>query len=154
MKTNTSILLFAALLGGLSISPAKAATPEQEKAFVASYKKALEAGDAKTLASFLSTEGADADVVEMFKMMQTIETGAKITSIELVTLEKADKEKMGKALAMPNGKSYKLPVAPYKKLVIKTETKTDSSNSTGSSESPVAEIKGKLVIPVPVVVKK
>ena len=45
------------------------ATPEQEKAFVESYQKAFETKDEKTLKSFLSTEGAPADIVEMFTMM-------------------------------------------------------------------------------------
>ena len=48
---------------------ASGATPEQEKAFVESCQKAFETKDEKTLKSFLSTEGAPADIVEMFTMM-------------------------------------------------------------------------------------
>ena len=60
-----SSLALAFLLAAHAI----AATPEQEKTFVESYKKALEANDAKALAAFLYTEGAKPEQIEFFKMM-------------------------------------------------------------------------------------
>lgn len=78
------IITLVTLISAFAAIPANAATPEQEKAFVESYKKALEAGDAKALNAFLSTDGAEADTVEFFKMMQTPEPGAKVVSVELV----------------------------------------------------------------------
>ena len=43
---------------------AQAATPQQEKAFVDSYKKAFESNDTKALAAFLYTEGAAKETIE------------------------------------------------------------------------------------------
>ena len=148
---KTSILLIAALAG--TAFSLHAATPEQEKAFTASYRKALEANDAKTLASFLLTDGATPDTVEFFKMMQAVEPGAKITSLELVKLEAADTQKFDEEMTMPDGKKYKLPVKPFKILVIKTQTKSADGSSTDESKVPVAEKGGKIVIPIPVPVK-
>jgi hypothetical protein len=156
MKTSHKLnylLLLATIISGMDRPSVHAATPEQEKAFVESYKKALEAGDTKALAAFLSTEGADAEIVGMFKMTQALEEGSKIDSITLVGLEKEEIEKMTKAMPGPDGKLLKLSVKPYKKLVIKTSTKSPDLTTSGSSESPVAEIKGKLLIPVPVATK-
>ncbi len=149
-------LLLPALLAIATVITASvgAATPEQEKAFVAAYKKALEAGDANALAAFLYTDGADKETIEFFKMMQQGDPGAKITSIELVTPTAEEMTKLNKPMTMPDGKSYVMPVKPYKQLVIKTESKNASGSGTSSSKSPVAEVKGKLVIPVPVPQKK
>ena len=68
MKTTIKHTL--TLLAALALS-AHAATPEQEKAFVESYKKALESNDTRALAAFLYTEGAKKETVEFFTMMQT-----------------------------------------------------------------------------------
>ena len=151
MKSFLALILSAATVFTCSL---RAATPEQEKEFVAAYRKALEAGDEKALASFLYTEGADAETVGFIKMMQQPEPGAKIKSVELVVPTAEEMAKFNKPMTMPDGKSYVMPVKPIKQLVIKTETKSDSGSSTGSSKSPVAEVKGKLVIPVPVPQKK
>lgn len=132
----------------------RAATPAQEKAFVDSYRKALEAGDAQALAAFLYTEGAQPEQIEFFKMMQTINPGAKVASIELVTPSAADAEKFNKPMTMPDGKAYVLGLKPTKQLVIVSETKDANGSSKSTSKSPVAEKNGKLVIPVPVPAKK
>lgn len=55
---------------------------------------------------------------------------------------------------MPDGKTYKMPIKPIKQLVVKMETKSESGSSSSTSKSPVAEKGGKLVIPVPVPLKK
>lgn len=138
----------------LPFSFARAATPAQEKAFVDSYKKALEAGDAQALAAFLYTEGAQPEQIEFFKMMQTINPGAKVASIELVTPSAADAEKYNKPMTMPDGKAYVMGLKPTKQLVIVSETKDANGSSKSTSKSPVAEKNGKLVIPVPVPAKK
>ena len=138
----------------LTTAVACAATPEQEKAFVDAYKKALEAGDKEALAGFLYTEGAQPEQIEFFKMMQSLEPGAKISSIELTTPSAADMAKLNKPMMMPDGKSYVMPVKPIKQLVIVSETKSESGSGKSTSRAPVAEVKGKLVIPVPVPAKK
>jgi hypothetical protein len=150
MKQITTLI---AILGVFAAISTKAATPEQEKAFVDSYRKALEAGDAKALNAFLSTDGAEADTIDFFKMMQTPEPGAKVVSIELVKPTAEEEAKLNQPMMMPDGKSYKMPVKPYKQLVVKLETKNESGSSSSTSKSPVAEKNGKLVIPVPVPVK-
>ena len=144
-----SIVALAFLLA----THAGAATPEQEKAFVDSYKKALEANDTKALTAFLYTEGAKPEQIEFFKMMQSIDQGAKVVSVELVAPTAEEAAKFSKTMPMPDGKMYKMPVKVYKQLVIKTETKDANGSSSGSSSSPVAEVKGKLLIPVPVPAK-
>ena len=151
MKIKTSILVLAGL--ALISLPVRAATPEQEKTFVESYKKALEANDAKALAGFLYTEGAQPEQVEFFKMMMSMNAGAKISSIELVKPSAEEAAKFNRPMTMPDGKSYKLSLTPVKQLVIKTESKDANGSSSSSSSVPVAESKGKLVIPVPVPAK-
>ncbi len=130
-----------------------AATPAQEKAFIDSYRKALEAGDAKALEGFLYTTGATEETIGFFKMMQMLEQGAKIVSIELVKPDAAEEAKLNAPMPMPDGKNYKMPLKVSKQLVIKSETKSADGSSTGTSKSPVAEKDGKLVIPVPVPAK-
>jgi hypothetical protein len=146
------LILPATFTGVLSLS-AIAATPEQESAFVASYKKALTAGDSKTLAALLDSKGVEPELLEMFKMMQTIDKGSTIESIELLPLDQEDIVKMAEVITMPNGKPYKLGLKPYKKLVIKTASKEKDITTSGSSTTPIAEKDGKLVIPMPVAVK-
>jgi len=124
------------------------ATPAQEKAFVDAYKKAIEAKDEKALTGFLYTNGADPQALEFYKMMVTSEMGAKITSIQLVDLDAKDKER-AKGGPGPDGKPMKYTLPPFKKLVIKSETKDANGSSTSSSEVLVAESDGKIVIPVP-----
>jgi hypothetical protein len=144
--------LTAALLTALSLA-AHAATPEQEKAFVESYKKALESNDTKALAAFLHTEGATPDTIEMFTMMQSMNAGNKVASIELVTPSAADAAKFNKPMEMPDGRKYKMPFPPTKQLVVVVEQKDASGTGKSTSKSPVGEKNGKLVIPVPVPAK-
>ena len=129
---------------------ANAATPEQEKAFVASYRKAFEAGDKAALEKFLYTKGAEPDQIEFFKMMMMPEKGTKITKIELVKPTAEEMAKFNEPMEMPDGKKYKMPFNPTYALVIETETKTGDSSSTSKARQPVGEKDGKLVIPVPV----
>lgn len=145
-------LLFFIAFATLSLT-GRAATPEQEKAFVDSYRKALEANDAKALAGFLYTKGATEETVGFFKMMQAIDTGAKVVSVELVKPTPEEEAKFNEPMTMPDGKKYTMPIKPIKRLVIKTETKDANGSSSGTSSSPVAEKDGKLVIPVPVPAK-
>jgi hypothetical protein len=121
---------------------------------VDAYRKALEAGDKKALEGFLYTQGAQAEQIEFFKMMQEPEPGAKVVSVELVTPSAADMEKMSKPMEMPDGKSYVMSLKPYKQLVVVSESKSGDGSSKSTRKSPVAEKDGKLVIPLPVPAKK
>lgn len=149
---NTALLLLATLC--LSI-PLQAATPAQEKEFVDSYKTAMEAADKKTLTSFLYTVGAPPEIVEFFKMMVTmpLPPGSKITSVELVTPTPEEAAKLKEPKTMPDGKKFKLPLEPYKQLVITVESTGANGSGKGTSKMPVAEKDGKIVIPVPVAEK-
>jgi len=138
-----------AILIGLVSTAAFAATPEQEKQFVDTYKKAAEAKDSKTLATLLYTKGADPQALEFYKMMMMGDPNAKISSITLVPLTADDKAKAGKAMPGPGGKNFVLTLAPVKKLVIKSETKSKDGSSSSTSEVFVGEADGKLLIPVP-----
>ena len=132
---------------------ATAITPEAEKTFVDSYKKAFEANDTKTLASFLRTQGASADTVEFITMMQTAEAGNKISSITLEPVSAEEAKKKSEPMEMPDGKKYVMPMTPTHQLVLKIETKEASGSSTSTSKMPVAEKDGKIVILVPVPAK-
>jgi len=141
-----SSLLFAFLV---SISlPLAAGTPEQEKAFVAKYKTAMEGKDTATLQSFLYTQGSDPAAVEFYKMMQSGEAGEKISTIKLVALTPEDLKKATTPMDGPTGKVC-LTLKPTKKLVIKIEKKDANGSSTSSTENLIAEKDGKFVIPVP-----
>ena len=146
-------LALVAVLTALTTLGTRAATPEQEKTFVESYRKALEANDTKTLNAFLLTDGAPADAVEFYKMMQALDPGSKLTSLTLEKLEAAEAAKFAEPQTMPDGKKYQMPVKVTHALVIKTETKDANGSSSGTSKAPVGEKNGKLVIPVPVPVK-
>jgi uncharacterized protein YcnI len=70
----------------------------------------------------------------------------KIESVELLTPDAEASAEYQKTLPMPDGKNYKLPVTPTKRLVIKMKEGTGSSKST----LPVVEQAGKFLIPLPV----
>jgi len=142
-------LTFTRLIGTASL----ASTPEQEKAFVDAYKKAYDAKDGKTLQSFLYTKDADPQVLQFYIMMMTNDLGEKNATIELVNLTPEDVKKAAATQPLPSGQDGKLPLKPFKKLVIKVETSDANGSSTSSSQSFVAEKDGKLVIPVPAPVK-
>jgi hypothetical protein len=152
MKKLHSVIALCAALLSTSITM-NASTPEQEKAFVESYKKAFESKDEATLKSFLYTKGADPMALEFYTMMTTAEMGAKITSITLRDLTADEVKKAGEAMEGPGDVKMKLPLKPVKKLVIKIEQKDADGSSTSTSESFVAESGGKLLIPVPVAAK-
>jgi hypothetical protein len=86
-------------------------------------------------------------------MMLAVDPGAKVTKIELVKPTDEEAARFNKPMPMPDGKLYKMPVKPTWQLVVSAETKNDSGSSSSTSKSPVAEVDGKLVIPVPVPAK-
>jgi len=154
MKTSMKYTNVLAAIAFAIVTPlVSGATPEQEKAFTDGYRKALEAGDTKTLNSYLLTKGAAPEAVEMYKMMQGIEPGSKVVTVELAKFDAEEEARNSQPMPGPGGQSFKMPLKLYKKLVIKTETKDANGSSTSSSSVPVAEKDGKLVIPVPVLAK-
>ena len=144
---NIRLLILAVVL---TCSRLFAGTPEQEKAFVDSYKAAFEAGDKAKLESFLYTKGANPMALEFYKAMQFDGVGGKIAKIELVTLTPEDAKKAEETQDGPSGQKFRLPLKPTKKLMITIEHKDANGSSSSSSGSFIAEKDGKFVIPVPV----
>jgi hypothetical protein len=143
------------MLAGASIAVSAsvlAATPEQEKQFVDTYRKAYDAKDAKTLNAMLYTKGADSQAVAFYKMMITSELGGRITSIQLLDLTADDKARAAKAQS-PDGRPVKLVLPATKKLVTKSETKDKNGSSSSSSEVFVGESEGRLYILLPAAAK-
>jgi hypothetical protein len=127
---------------------AGAATAEQEAAFIDAYKAAFEAKDAAALQALLYS-GGDAMAMEFYGQMMTAEMAdGKLTSIELKDLSPEDEAAAATIQEMPSGKMQLSP-KPYKKLVLKIDTKTADTTSSSNSEVYVAEDGGKIVIAVP-----
>ena len=150
MKRLAAVL--SCVLLAAAVCTAAAATPEQEKQFVDTYKKAYDAKDAKTLNTLLYTKGADAQAVAFYKMMITSELGGRITSIQLLDLTADDKARAAKAQS-PDGRPVKLVLPATKKLVTKSETKDKNGSSSSSSEVFVGESEGRLYILLPAAAK-
>ena len=137
----------------LGASALFAGTPEQEKAFLEKYKKALESNDTTTLQSFLYTQGANPMALQFYTMMQADGAGGTVVKIELVELTPEDVKKAAATMAGPGGLKMRIPLKPVKKLKITVAKKTGDSTSSSSTENLVAEKDGKFVIPVPVTAK-
>jgi len=132
-------------------SGAFAASPDLEKQFVDTYRKAYEAKDAKTLNSLLYTKGADPQALEFYKMMMTGD-GGKVTSIELLALTAEDKARSESGKG-PDGRPLKLVLPATRKLVMKTEVKDKNGSAKSSSELFVGESDGRLYVLVPAAAK-
>ncbi len=153
--TSIEMLVVIAIIAALCTIPSLpicAATPAEEQAFLATYKTAFQAKDEKTLQSFLYTKDADPTVLEFYKAMQSSGLGGKVTRIELLPLSPEDEEDAAKIKDSPGGK-VRLPLAPTKKLVLEVTDVSSNGSSTSTSECFVAEIGGRLVVPVPAAVK-
>lgn len=139
----------AAVVASFTIAGASvAATPDQEAAFINAYKAAFASKDAAALSALLYS-GGDPMALDFYGQMMTSEMqGGTISSIELQDLTPDDVANAAMVQDMPNGK-MKLAPKPYKKLVVKIDTKTADSNGNSSSEIFIGEDKGKLVIAVP-----
>lgn len=152
-KTLATLVTSAVLLGLTGAAPAVAATPAQEKAFVDGFKKAVERKDAKALKALLYVKDADPTALEFYNMMIVADFGSTINSIKLVELTAEENKEMAAGGKNIHGKPMKMPLKPIKSLEITTSTKTNNLTANGSSQWYVAESDGKLVIPVPAVVK-
>lgn len=126
------------------------ASADLEKNFIAAFRQALEKHDTKTMDSLLLKDKTPADIVEFYTMMMDLPQGMKIESIELLVPSAEDAAKFNKAMEMPDGKKYKLPIKPTKQLVIVMKEESANGNSSSKSSLPVAEKDGKLIIPLPV----
>ena len=135
------------------MAAAVAATPAQEKAFVDSFKKAVERKDAKALKALLYVHDADPTALEFYNMMIVADFGTTIQSIKLVDLTPEEVQQMATVGKNIQGQPMKMPLKPVKSLVLTTASKSADLKTSGSSQWYVAEYEGKLVIPVPALVK-
>ncbi len=126
------------------------ASPEQEAAFVATYKQAFEAQDAAALDALLFADGAIPMAVDFYKMAMTAEFGKPITSIELLDLTAEDEAQVSEVMPTPDGGNARLAPKPYKKLVVVIETSDGNGSSKSTSTAYVAEHDGRLGIAMPV----
>ena len=127
---------------------ASAATAEQEAAFINAYKTAFAAKDAAGLSALLYAQG-DPMAIEFYGQMMTAEMAdGTLTSIEFKDLTPEDVANAAQIQDMPSGK-VKLQPKPYKKLVLKIDTKTADTTASSNSEVFVADVGGKIVISVP-----
>jgi hypothetical protein len=152
-RTTAAWVIGAALLGLISTLPAAAATPAQEKAFVDSFRKAVERKDAQALTALLYVRDADPTALEFYNMMIVADFGSTIKSIALVDLTAEENKQLAVGGKNIQGKPMKMPLKPIRSLEITTSTKTAELTASGSSQWYVAEYEGKLVIPVPALVK-
>lgn len=132
---------------------ASAATPEQQKAFADTYRKAWEGKDAKTLHSLLYAKGADPEALKFYRMAMIDGMGGKVDSIKIESLTAEDTTRVNTNRPGADGKMLKLGLVPTLKLVLSVEKKYPGGTSTSTSSVYLAEHEGKLVIPVPVPVK-
>ena len=154
MKKTFSTLLATGLLASMTCAvPALAATPAQEKAFVDGFKRAVARKDAKALRALLYVKDADPTALEFYNMMIVADFSSTIKSITLVDLTTEENKQMETGGKNIQGQPMKMPLKPIKSLVIATATKTAELTVSGSSQWYVAEYEGKLVIPVPALVK-
>lgn len=145
---------FAICMGAALVTcAAVAATPAQEKAFVEGFKKAVERKDAKALKALLYVRDADPTALEFYNMMIVADFGSTIKSIKLVDLTAEEDQQMGTVGKNIHGKPMKMPLKPTKSLLLTTASKSADLSTSGSSQWYVAEYEGKLVIPVPALVK-
>ena len=154
MKTIFAAMLASSAMASLmAAAPALAVTPAQEKAFVDGFKKAVERKDAKALKALLYAKDADPTALEFYNMMIVADFGSTIKSIALIELTAEEHKQMETGGKNIQGKPMKMPLKPIKSLVIATTTKTAELTASGNSQWYVAEFEGKLVIPVPALVK-
>jgi hypothetical protein len=141
-----------ALAALLLAAPLQAATPEQEKAFIDTYKAAYAAKDGDTLKGLLYTEGADPMALEFYGEMMTADFGGEITEIALVALTPDDVKEAESVMEGPAGGKFVLKPKPYKKLSLKIHMKDANGESTSTHSTFVAEENGKIVIATPAAV--
>lgn len=127
-----------------------AASPEQEQAFLDTYKAAFEAQDAAALRALLFSDGAIPMAVDFYAEMMTADFGKQISSIALEELDTDELAEIDEVMPTPDGGSARLAPKPYKKLVIKVDTSDANGTSTSTNSAFVAEQDGRLGIAMPV----
>lgn len=118
--------------------------------FADTYLHALQNKDTPKLDSMMLTDGVPAETLEFFKMLREEPAEGTTMSVEVMAVTQADLDKFGKEQEMPDGKMYKMPMAPSHVMKVTTETKGEGGDSTGNSSMPIGEKDGRFVILLPV----
>lgn len=116
-------------------------------------QKAFESKDEKALETLLYTRDTDPTVLEFFNIMIVSDFGSTIKSIKLVDLTAEEDKQMEMGGKNMQGKPIKMPLKPIKSLFITTGSQSTDLTTSGTGQWYVAEYEGKLVIPVPALVK-
>jgi hypothetical protein len=146
---NRIVSLALGITLAFTVGAASAASPEQEKAFVESYKTAFEAQDADALYALLFVEGAIPEAADFYKSSMVADFGQKISEISLQDLTPEEVTEAGETMPTPDGGLAVLRPKPYKKIVIKIDTSDANGTSTSTNTGFVAEKDGKIGISVP-----
>ena len=145
----SSLKIAAVLIVLAAGQPVMAGVADEEAAFLGAYKAAFAAHDAKGLSDLLYTEGADPVALQFYTEMMTAQIkDGTIVSAELQPLSDTDAAEAAMVQDGPTGK-VKLAPKPYKKLVVKMESKDANGSSSSTDSVFVAELGGKLVICTP-----
>lgn len=145
----SSLTIALVMIAALAGQPAMAGVADEEAAFIDAYKAAVSAHDANGLTNLLYTEGADPMALQFYTEMMTAQMkDGTIVSAELQPLSDADAAEAAMVQDGPSGK-VKLAPKPYKKLVVKMESKDANGSSSSTDSVFVAEVAGKLVICTP-----
>lgn len=125
------------------------------KAFADAYVAALKAKDTATLDGMMLTDGVPADTLEFFKMMREEPTDGTEISVEISAPTQEDLDKFSGEQEMPDGKMYKMPMAPSHIMTVVSATKGADGESSSKSSMPIGQKDGRFVIllPVPVAAK-
>ena len=138
-----------AIAATFTVATAYAGIGDEETAFISAYKTAFAAKDANGLQALLNTDGADPMALQFYGQMMTAEMAdGTLTSIELQDLTADDVTQATTPQDGPNGK-FKLAPKPYKKLVLKIDSKSANGTSSSTSTVFVADVGGKVIICTP-----
>jgi len=137
-----------------SASSPSSTSKADPKAFADSYLEALKAKDTAKLDGMMLTDGVPAETLEFFTMMRGEAPEGANVSVEVTPPSAEDLEMFGEAQEMPDGKMYRMPMAPSHLMKISMVTKDENGESTSSSSMPIAEKDGRFVILLPVPVSE
>ena len=146
LSTLTTALV---MIAAVASQPAIAGVADEEASFLSAYKAAFAAKDGNALTALLYTDGADPMALQFYTEMMTAQLkDGVIVSAELQPLSDTDSAEAAMVQDGPSGK-IKLAPQPYKKLVVKMESKDANGSSSSTDSVFVAEVSGKLVICTP-----
>lgn len=123
-----------------------ASTKADPQLFADTYLHALKSNDTPKLDSMMLTDGVPAETLEHYKKLREESAAGTAMSVEVIAVTQAELDKFAAEEKMPDGKMYKMPMAPSHIMKITPETKGTSGEGTGSSSLPIGEKDGRFFI--------